>query len=1080
MPKQAPYLLRWSPQAQKYELLDQGCSQSGGQTLEHSDLLHKLVDISSFAFYSYTGAHFTARKENIQRNGPYWYAYRSSQGRTSKRYLGRTADLSIGHLENIAESFLSPPDTPITSNGHMVDKPITASQHSQQAPSKQDQLLLDTKLRPPRLPLELVERPRLFKRLDGWSAYKLTLLIAPAGSGKTTLVTSWLAQNDFLSEAAWVSLDMNDNDPARFWRYVLRACQGWHSLPEPYILPLNLPSPQTGIPARPFEELLIPFLNEVAQHSQHRLLVLEDYHVITEARIHETFDFLLANLPETLHILLLTRTEPPLSLTRLRSRGEISSIYASDLRFSPEETAAFLQPIIPASPSTELLATLDTHLEGWAAGLRLLALSLQGHKTQTQIEYILTTFRGNHRSIRDYFVSEVLQAQPEPLQDFLLRTSILARLSVPLCLAVTGQQESASLLESIARANLFLEALDGTGEWYRYHALFAEAMQHEARLRLGEDELRTLYQRASHWFAEYDLLTEGIEAALKAKDSELAARLIEQYIEALHVQEFREFHTLRRWLTQLPEKIRQSSPQLCLSYAVTLIFGRDEQEEPDPFLVEQLEILLQLAEEGWHVRKDLPHLGQVFAFRALFSYQQGKREQSVSWARQALAWLPATEPLWRGMSLVVLGIEALQTGRLNEARQLIAEVGKCWQVLHSLHILDGTTLFTGMICYETGELRQAAHQFEQLIHKRTILEDGPVALAAHLGLAQVLYEKNDLDGVQRELQAFSALAQNFPMVPQDFFQPLVELLMARLEHAQGETDQAIERLANALAQVHNTPEGLPLYFYHEARSWLVQLFLSQGDIATAHYWFQFTPHPGTCATTTSSEPSLLPAPGEIAMQEHPSESMQASPDMLVLVREQSVLLMARLHLAQDEYEAALHLLNIQLSAAQEAGRGRHALQIKLLLAQVYAAHKQLPQAHQTLMEALKQGHIEGYRRTFLDEGERLVTLLRDNLPHLHIQPLRNYARQLIQAFSQHDASQSIVVTPVFEPLYEPLTSQEQRVLRLLATGRSNPDIARELIVSVNTIRSQVQSIYRKLQVNNRHAASELARQLHLL
>lgn len=1080
MPKQALYLLRWSPEASCYQLFMGGETLVGDVLPGDSAWLVWLDDSSSFAFHSRAGAHCTVRKEAIKGRGVYWYGYRFLRKRTVKRYLGRTADLSIAHLEEVAESFSTLSDPQGLLPAQESEGSGGPSSRAPASSIKTSSPLLETRLHPPRLPSKLVERSRLFERLEAWRSYRLTLISAPAGFGKTTLVNSWLSGQYTLSDVAWVSLDGSDNDLFGFWRVILLACQ---VTPEHEIPPLFLSSSQPVLQAISLEDVLISFLNTVAQQKRPRLLILEDYHLISESRIHETFAFFLTRLPEAFHIILMTRTEPPLPLARLRVSGELNEISTNDLRFSLEESTAFLQQTVATSLSLEVLESLNTHLEGWAAGLRLLSLFLQGTTSQSQLEAMLSTFRGSHRSIRDYLVTEVLHAQTEQLQNFLLRTSVLPRLSANLCAAVTGQSESADLLEASERANLFLEALDSNGEWYRYHALFAEAMQYEARRRLGEEELRRLFSVASCWFEQDGLLSEAIETALKAQDSQRSALLLERYMQAVPMPRIHEYHTIYRWLKQIPEAVLLESPLLCSRYALTLVFVRDS-DRSDPGLSERIENFLARAEAGWQASNNFAGLGEIFAFRSLFSFQQGNQEQAVIWARRALDWLPAAEQSWRGMSLMALGMEALQAGRFNDALQIFTEIKMLWQTFVENYVLDGITFLQGIICFEQGALHQAASHFRSLCSETRLPQQNPISLAALFGLAKISYEWNDLDQVSQLLQEISVLGEQITFIPQELQQMIIGISQASLQQAWGETDLAMQALTTILPRLRLLPDGFSLYFYDDALSRLVQIALKMEDYATAQYWLNDVAFPQGLSALLHPDASQG-SPWEITSDTGPHSSQQIQPAQSTfpgqfVFLEQRTLLLVRLSLVRKEEEAALRTLAARLSAAQAAGWGRRVLQIRLLMAQAYASRRQIEEARQALLEALKQGYIEGYQRLFLDEGKWLFSLLQDLLPHVRGQVLRGYAQTLLRAFVPQPPGQPPIVATGVSAIFEALSAQEQRVLRLLAAGNSNSEIARELVVSVNTVRSQVQSIYRKLQVSNRHAAREVAYHLRLL
>lgn len=1074
MPKRTSYCLRWSPQAQAYELFAANRAEALDLVIGSDAWLALLSEIPSFAFVSRTGTHCTIQKETVRPNGIYWYGYRSLQRRTIKRYLGRTQDLSPARLEEIAER-LSHPSSPPPDTG-----PGQAPHESLHiSPSFSSlSLFLESQLRPPPLPLELVERPRLFAQLDAWSTSKLTLLSAPAGFGKTTLVASWLARHRIDAPIAWITLATSDNDPSRFWRVILTACQAW---PAPLIanaLAQLLSSTQPFFSQRLHEEVVLSFCYAITKQEMRGLLILDDYHVINEPRIHELLGFFLSHLPETLHLVLLTRADPPLPLARWRANAQLHEIGAKDLRFLHDEMALFFQKTSALSFSSETLEMLNTHLEGWPAGLRLLSFSLSGNRTPTEIRHLLATFRGDYRPIRDYFVTEVLALQSESLQDFLLRTSVLPRLSASLCAHVTGRPESAIFLDAMERNHLFLEALDASGEWYRYQPLFAEAMQHEASLRLGEDALRAVLQTASSWFQQHGFLSEALATALQAEAFEQAAPLIENIAQQMHLSEFQEYRTLGRWLEQIPEAILIQHPRLCFSAALTLAFNQDISSF-DQGTFPRIEELLQRAEEGWRVSNNHTALGELFAFRAVFSYKQNVQHQALVWAIQALAHLPVMERTWRSLSLRVLGVEALRVGRFNEAFHRFQEIEQYWQTVGTFPVFDGTSLFLGVICLELGELHQAASYFRRILQTTSPDVEAAIATLAQLGEAYVLYEQNALKGVQQHVQDISRREAEAEQALKSLLSAPFALLQARLHYARGETTQAIQSLVRLLSQLRLYADEFHCYIAQEAWSSLVHFSLVPGDIVAARRWFNdFSPVDAPQAETqqlTDSAPQLGTAAQTEGSFVRSTQSGQAP-----LFWEQRSLLLARLSLAQGETEDALAHLKELLPTMQVTGRKRQIIQIYLLLAQACHAQQQRLQARQWLLEGLRVGLDEGYQRTILDEGNMVVPLLQDLLPGLHDQPLRDYVQGLLQAFVRTDHNGFSAVTPVASTLLEPLSPQEQRVLRKLATGLSNAEIAQALTVSIHTIRSQVQSIYRKLQVKNRHAASEVARALHLL
>ena len=680
--------------------------------------------------------------------------------------------------------------------------------------------LLMTKLHIPQARRDLVPRPRLFARLHQGLSSKLTLISAPAGFGKTTLVSAWLATHNTHQEllpAAWVALDASDNDPVRFWRYVITACQPFDAAIGHSALALLHTAQQPS-----WEIVLTMFINDLAQLAGQGVLVLEDYHVITAPQIHEMVVFLLDHLPTTLHLIMTTRSDPPLPLARLRAQPALNELRAVDLRFSLAETQAFFQQALSRPLAPELLERLDARTEGWVTGLRLVALTLQGRpesdpQTMEQLLVTLTSSRGH---IFAYFITEVLNAQPASFQEFFLRTSVLSRLTSSLCHAVTGRDDSEMLLEHLERANLFLIPLDGAGQWYRYHALFAEAMQHEARRRLGEEHLRALSHRASLWYEQHGWLTEAVEAALAAQDFPRAADLIKRSIAPELVQN--EYHTLRRWLEHLPEAVLHAHPPLCMMYAIAILFTSDRRT---PATMARLQTPLQVAEQHWRAEANAPKLGEALALRSWITWMQGERTQALPVARQALALLPAGEMQWRGVSLALVGEEELLAGKLHAARQTFTQTRALWQATQNAYGTLALTLALGEVCTRQGELHQAAQLYQQVL---TEAEQTPMnraqALsrigAARLGLGALALEWNDLETAEQHATHAVTIGQQ---VADEELRARGSLILARVKHVRGETTEAQQLLQTLVAQ---TPQHRGLSLLREVRAYQARLALA--------------------------------------------------------------------------------------------------------------------------------------------------------------------------------------------------------------------------------------------------------------
>ncbi|GHO94086.1 helix-turn-helix transcriptional regulator [Reticulibacter mediterranei] len=901
--------------------------------------------------------------------------------------------------------------------------------------------IIEAKLHAPRLSPDLVRREHLLARLDEGRTRKLTLLSAPAGSGKTSLVCQWLTArraDPQFPPLAWIALDAEDNDPQRFWRYVITACQN--------VLPVDAPdamqpvfallqaATQTPFESSALDEVLIALLNAL-MHVSEGILVLEDYHVIIAPQIHRTMAFLLDHLPETLHLLIITRNEPPLSLARLRASGNLCEVHMADLRFSIAEIQGFLQQKIRVPLTERIIKQMNIRLDGWAAGLRLLSLALQDQTSQQDVERLLTSFAGNNRPLQVYFVSEVLALQSESCQRFLLQTSILSRLTASLCDSVTERDDGEHMLKMLESMGLFVESLDESGRWYRYHTLFAEAMREEASRRLGAATLQTASHRASLWFERQDMLPQAIEAALTGGDVARIVALIEQFTTTLRFLELHEYHTLIRWLEYVPLSRLKQVPSLCLNYAVARVFV-SMADRLDALTLARVEELLQAAETGFRGTANAAALGQLLALRAWIAWGQDAIEQAAMYAQQALLFLSEDAFPWYSIAENIIGIRrALLEGQYHLAYSIFQKTRAACEVSGNRAFIRTITVLMGWVCFEQGQLHLAGEYCRQVLASTSEQKYSSDRGHALLGTAQIAYERNDLAMVEQYVQEAYALGQ---VLADEECQIRSQLLQARGLHARGEASSAMQLVTSLLARIQ--PQTLPM-LYRDVLLVQIGLYLALGDLVSAQR---------QVASLHTSQ------------QKEPLSCVQ---------REQDALLIARLHLARGGVQDALTELTRLLEAALKAERQYSILRIQVLLALAEFANKQLVEARQRILQVIALAHLEGHQRLFLDEGATMEMLLRGIVSQVQDKLLSTYLHTLLQAFAQSSVSS--------QPI-EALSPQEMRVLRLLATGSSSPQIARELIVSVNTVRTQIQSIYRKLQVNNRVAACETARALNLL
>lgn len=1053
MPRRALYHLCWSSERQHYEM----------QSSHDSPLCHLLPDslawfawleeIGSFAFSSREGIHCTLLKERVQR-GMYWYAYRTRQRKTRKRYVGRTTDLSLARLEQISALLANEaPVLQVTRLPHTARANALLVSISSPSLSTQEALgpLLLSKIQPPRLPVFLLPRSRLFPLFDAAHSSKLTLVQAPAGYGKTTAICQWMEQRPDVP-VAWISLDTDDNDPLRFCQSLIAACQSFQSGLGRMALARLAEARHPPFPQLHLETILTLLLNDLAGLKENRLLLFDEYQVITSPRIHETLTFLLEHLPPALSLIVLTRSAPPLPLMRWRARGELSEIHTASLRFSLEETAQFLRQTLQIALSDETCKRVDTTLEGWPAGLRLLGLmqpplASQGIEQQLALLDESKNRSGLQHSLADYLITEVLHGQPETLQQFLLQTSMLTCLSGPLCDHLIGGRTSAALLQESERAGLFLEALDQSGHWYRYHSLWAFALQTEAVRRLGEETLGRHSQQASQWYEQHGMLREAIAMALRGADAERTATLIELWSET---EALSSPSTWARWLDQIPEAVLRQHPALCFRATLALRTIQGEDQETVSF-GRRAEALLHLAEEGWQRAGNTARLGEVFALHALHVWQMERISQAADLARQALTRLPAGQGKprentatgmrrdaqeWRCICQCIESVEMMQEGKHERARSLL------------LKALEGSSgpfrrviiLLLGVVSHGLGELQQASAYLQEVLVQGREQNDWQDSASALLNLARLSYEWNDLETCERCLQEVLALAT--PHHHPDLRESAT-FQLALIQAARGQIGDTQRQLTALLARLLGAPSPSARRLCADVESWLFHSALTTGDFPAAQR---------TLASLLASAHKLPP-----------------------LYQDRLLVFKARLLLAQGERQTAFQLLVRLWNRLQPDRRICEMIELEVLLA-LYSSPEE---AQRWLEQALAHACHEGFVRIFLDEGEPLARLLRELLPRLEPKRLRNYARGLVRA-GMASEEPGPIPSPIRPLLLEPLSPQEQRILHKLCAGCTNAEIAHALVISVNTVKDHLKHLYRKLGVRNRLEACETGRSLNLL
>ncbi|MEJ2357628.1 MAG: LuxR C-terminal-related transcriptional regulator [Deinococcales bacterium] len=915
--------------------------------------------------------------------------------------------------------------------------------------------VLTIKLHAPPHRAELVPRSRLFERLDEGAQRKLTLVSAPAGFGKTTLVSAWLGARS--PAAAWLTLDAADADPVRFLTYLVEALRTVEpGLGDEVLAALRSPRPP------PTTWLVTEVLNDVTSLSRDTVLVLDDYHLLDARAVDEALTALLEHLPPRLHLVLTTRADPELRLARLRARGQLTELRARDLRFTAEETATFLNGLMGLELSHEDLAALEARTEGWIAGLQLAALSMRG---RDDLPGFIRAFAGDHRYIVDYLVEEVLQRQPEPVRRFLLETSILERLSGPLCDAVTRGQGGEEMLHALERANLFLVPLDDRRLWYRYHPLFADVLQ----AHLGQeraDDVRALHQRASVWYEADGSLSDAVHHALTGDDDERAARLIEGSWRSMD-STFQSAAWLA-WVRALPEELVRARPVLGAGYAWALL-NAGELEASEARLGEVERWLASVAPPAgpWppadaeppsvdeDALRSLP--GTVASARAYLALATGDPARSVAHARRALGLLPASDHVGRGVPLGILALAHWANGDLDDAHRILSDAMEGLRAAGQAAAGISGVFALADIRLTQGRLRDARRIHEEAL--RFVAERPEPVLPGmaelHVGLAQVDREQGELEAADAHLREAEALGEH-AVLPGD--EARLRSAMARLEAGLGRSERALELLdeAERLRIRSPMPDLRPVPALR-ARVWL-----EQGRLEEAQAWMR---------------ERALPAW-----------------DGLGFVREFEHLVAARLLLAlhrRDRSDAAIdeaeRLLEGLLEAAEQGGRTGSAIEILVLQALARQARDDVPSALLPLADALGRAEPEGHVRTFVDEGPPMEALLREAVRR---GVATGQAGRLLAAFGpagggspatrSHASGSAATGSAATGSLVDALTEREQDVLRLLETELSGPEMARELRVSLNTVRTHVKNVYSKLGASNRRSAVRRARDLDLL
>ena len=922
-------------------------------------------------------------------------------------------------------------------------------------------ILLATETCIPPLRSHLVNRAHLIQRLnDGIDQNcRLILVSAPAGFGKTTLINDWIHQVNI--PTAWLSLDRRDNDPIRFISQLAVAIQkvapehGNHILaamkvPQP-------PDPETAATILINEFMEYPTLDG---QNQPNVLVLDDYHEIVADAVHDMLVFLLDHLPSQVHLLVATRVDPPWPLARFRANREVVELRARDLRFTSQETTAFLNGVMSLNLSTESISLLDARTEGWIAGLQMAALSLQGRDDTTAF---IRSFSGSHRFVLDYLMEEVLNRQSHELQEFLLKTSILDRLTASLCDAVTDRTDSQTILTWLERANLFLVPLDDERIWYRYHHLFADLLRNYLE-KSSPDQVSTLQSRASTWYRERELFTPAINYALQAKDIDLVEQLVMQ--DVLAVSYFGELYTLIESIERLPGDIVRSHPWLSIAYAWALrSAGRLDHAET---LLRDIEDVLAegyVGEEVDGATSQVNHMrGHIAALRSCLIVPEENWDSAIDLARTALDLLPETDLRTRafviGWLASLLSSTAQNEAAMETMKQAVVlsqKVGDISFTIYELGQLAGMQLFQ-------GQLSKALATYQDVIRlvDTDTRQSGYFSFAAkdaYLFAGRTLYELNDLVNAEHAIRKGIELCERSRSIEETGFE---YFLLARVLHAKGDIHASQIELDRTRRNYQRSTNWLASYVV----AWEALLCLQQGNRDAAIQWAQ-----------------------ESGLSFDDDVSLRTYVKHIILAR--VLIAQGRSELIQTGSDRRLHEANILLdrlvNLVEPTGSLKYIIETQAVQAMAFYARGDLQKSLQTLNRALTLAEPEGYVRTFVDEGAPMEELLKEAADHgimpgyiARLLAVLEKQRPFIQEARPAKIDLPLPSTGHPQSTVESLTERELETLRLLRTSLSLPEIADRMTVSSNTVRSHVKHIYTKLDAHSRIMAIERAKELGLI
>ncbi len=899
--------------------------------------------------------------------------------------------------------------------------------------------LLQTKLYTPPTRPNIVPRTRLLNKLNAGLHGKLTMVSAPAGFGKTTVTTAWLS--DLARPVGWVSLDEDDSDPQQFFSYVAAATRPFSDISHTLVNLLQSPQP---LPTKTLAKALV---NDLAAVSIPCLLVLDDYHMVKSSEIDEALTFLLDHMPPNLHLVVTSRSEPSLPLSRLRARRMVTEILADELRFTAQEAATFFNEVMGLRLSQDNIHALEMKTEGWITGLQMAALSLQRRDYaygESDIEQFIDSFTGSHRYVFDYLADEVLAHLPAETKQFLWQTAVLNRLSAPLCAAVTGQADSQLMLETLDNANLFIIPLDDQRRWYRYHHLFQDLLRHRLETYNTVAAIADLHLRASNWFKQNGYWDEAFDHLCAAEDMEKAVHLIRQ--RARTMLDLGEISLLLKWVTTVPEThiLQDAELALYLAWATYLSLQWD-----------RLDDLLTHIEQDLESSPDEAILCEVLILRGSLARYRGQAELMRALFRRAKQLFPAEQPYLQGSIAFNLGLAHIMFDEMAVGLERLQTAVKIFELDASMWVSRMFAMFNlAQVQMMLGQLSSAKITYQTMLQLADQQQQRHFAGLADVGLAWLYYAQNELGTAKTHAEKGERLSQVRGAADVQLYR---NFILARIYNAQGDKEAALASLREGeslLASINNA-----------------SLF---ADIMAETLWFTLLPD--GLAHVIDPQMAVVRWQAENIWLDEGSPNARLPyaghlPDF-------NELLQVRLWLRDGRFSEAQSRLQTSLLAAEAAKRIPSQIEIKIVQAIMFQTQAQSEKAQTTLQQACQLAQSEQLVRLFVDEGQPIASLLQ-TLPPTPFQ------RFVLAAFAEstlpvEETVQTQVVTAVSSPPLDALSQRELEVLRLIASGLSNRQTAEKLVVAPGTVKKHLENIYSKLDVHSRTEAVRRATERNLI